>query len=458
MIKLRDYQKEAVKKAVFCLKNFEYFAYLMPMGSGKTYTVLETIKQLNDNILPVICCPKALINANIWQNQIIFYYGDDWDIIVWPGNQKAKTKKFQKRLLALDNQKIIFLVNIESFQTDVKRFKFTELYKAFERIKKSYFFVIDESSKIKNHKSNRTRNICSLNYTYAAIMTGTEISNSIMDIYTQYEFLKRGFWDLRDFYAFRNRYGILQEIRINNGKYIKIVVGVKKVNEIKKRIEYCTYQITKEECLDLPEKIYQTIRLKMNKEQEKVYAHLKNELWCEYKDTQLIGKNKLSLYVAFMQIACGFFPGTGELIGNRNLKLDYIFDETEDYNKQFIIWANFRSVINFLCKRKDVNRFDGTLKENFEKKYYAINFGAGAFGLNLQFCSDVYYIQRSLSLEKNQQSEDRCHRIGQKNNVVYKDLIFENTVDEKIIIAYEKKKSMLNDFRNMTGEEFFEGV
>lgn len=50
----------------------------------------------------------------------------------------------------------------------------------------------------------------------------------------------------------------------------------------------------------------------------------------------------------------------------------------------------------------------------------------------------VYY-SNSYDLEIRLQSEDRAHRIGQKNNVTYIDLISPGTIDEKILAALRDK-------------------
>ena len=45
-------------------------------------------------------------------------------------------------------------------------------------------------------------------------------------------------------------------------------------------------------------------------------------------------------------------------------------------------------------------------------------------------------------LEKRLQSEDRAHRIGQKNKVTYIDIVCERTVDEKIVTALRRKQNI----------------
>ena len=74
----------------------------------------------------------------------------------------------------------------------------------------------------------------------------------------------------------------------------------------------------------------------------------------------------------------------------------------------------------------------------------------GGYGITLTQANTVIYYSNGYDLEKRLQSEDRAHRIGQKKNVTYVDLICEDTVDEKIVKALRKK---INVASQVLGEE-----
>jgi SNF2 family DNA or RNA helicase len=63
----------------------------------------------------------------------------------------------------------------------------------------------------------------------------------------------------------------------------------------------------------------------------------------------------------------------------------------------------------------------------------------GGYGLTLTEASTVIYFSNNYDLEVRLQSEDRAHRIGQRNNVTYIDIVTEGTVDEKILRALREK-------------------
>ena len=74
----------------------------------------------------------------------------------------------------------------------------------------------------------------------------------------------------------------------------------------------------------------------------------------------------------------------------------------------------------------------------------------GGYGITLTAANTVIYYSNGYDLEKRLQSEDRAHRIGQKKNVTYVDIIAEDTVDEKIVKSLRKK---INIASEVLGEE-----
>jgi len=76
---------------------------------------------------------------------------------------------------------------------------------------------------------------------------------------------------------------------------------------------------------------------------------------------------------------------------------------------------------------------------NHRLRYFVGQSRTGGYGLTLTEATCVIYYTNSFDLEVRMQSEDRAHRIGQKNNVTYIDLVTENTVEEKILKALRDK-------------------
>jgi SNF2 family DNA or RNA helicase len=266
---------------------------------------------------------------------------------------------------------------------------------------------------------------------------------------------------------------------VAGGKSFKVVVGYRKMDELQKKIEPYCIVARKEECCDLPERMYQTIDIEMNAKQAKIYAQIKDDLWAQYKENEIILGSKMEQFLRFRQITGGFFPGTNQLIGDTNPKMDYILAEADQIEKS-IIWACFTAEIEFVnnklnAEQEENDGFNGRsvpfygkmcqkIREEAEDKFrnekrckfFVANPACASQGLNLQFSSHTYFFDCPLSLEQRIQAEGRQYRAGQANHVIYKDLVCRRTVDERVLKLVNEKSNRLNKFESMSGKEFFD--
>jgi SNF2 family DNA or RNA helicase len=457
-----DYQQKDIEFSYHSLMSYGYAALLMEMGTGKTKVSLNTselIIRFEKAKGLIIIPPKSLIST--WEDEVLKQTFFEPDFSYW---QNAKP---------LTSPSLITFINVETFQRSNKILKeFLQEY-CQDRI-----IILDESTKIKNPKAQRTKNVLdyTLNAKYKMILTGTEITTSLLDLYTQYEFLKNGFWGLPNFWLFRSKYAELQRIKlpkIYNPKLKKFqertfnkVIGFKRIGELTSKISHCTVRRKKKDCLDLPEKVFQDIHLEMTKTQEKIYHDLKRDLIAEYKDQILTVQAKVSLFIRFRQITGGFMPESGDFLGSP--KLAFIKDDSEDYEGKIIIWSCFTAEINHLHKElKNSVKYDGkssqaekdkainSFRNNPDIKYFIANPQSAAFGLNLQFCNLVYNYSRTLSPELDVQSQDRCHRIGVKGSVLYKNLVCKGTIDERVQNILDSRHDMRESFQDLSIGDFF---
>ena len=56
-------------------------------------------------------------------------------------------------------------------------------------------------------------------------------------------------------------------------------------------------------------------------------------------------------------------------------------------------------------------------------RFFVGNPTTGGFGLTLNCCNTVIYYSNNYNLEVRKQSEDRAHRMGQKDLLLYIDII-----------------------------------
>ena len=151
---------------------------------------------------------------------------------------------------------------------------------------------IDESTTIKNPKAKRTKNIISLapRAQYRRILTGSPVTKNPLDLYSQCEFLNEELLDFTSYYAFRNRYAEMKTIHVA-GRSIQVVSHFKNLDELAEQLKTFSYRVLKEECLDLPEKIYMKREIELSPEQQKVYKQMKETALADLNENDIDASN-----------------------------------------------------------------------------------------------------------------------------------------------------------------------
>ena len=475
------YQGQAITNAVKGLVKDRFFGYFMEMGTGKTKSTLNTAEILHARKYIqaiIILAPKPLMA--VWEDEIEKHTFLNTSILLW-SSHKCTSKTYQKELSDLfknKNKKVpVFIINVEAFQT--KNDTLIKILGQFKDIRT--LVALDESTKIKNPKANRTQRMIDLfdheNF-FKMILTGTEVTNSLLDLYSQFEFLKKGFWKMRNYYAFQARYAMIIEKKTLEGHRYKQVVGFRRTQELQNKIDKHIFRALSDECLDLPEKIQTDIKVEMNKDQKRVYKELRDNLFVEYNDEELTATIKMVLITYFRQIVGGFFPGTTDMIGENNPKFDALYEDSLEYSGKVVVFASFVNEIIFITE--ELNRrykmevavpYYGDVKhdereENQRRfkdlnsgiKFIVINPSTGAFGLNLQVSNLMYWYGRPTSPEENWQGDKRIHRIGQTKHCIYKDIKMKGSVDTKLMTMLLSKTKLKNGFQLNTLADIYEMV
>ena len=276
------------------------------------------------------------------------------------------------------------------------------------------------------------------------------------------------------YYAFQNRYAVQIERRLATHTF-KQIVGYRNLDELKEKLDQFSFRVTKEECLDLPDKVYSRRDVELTPDQKKYYDQMKLMALSMFEDGSLMSTNNaLTQLMRLHQICCGHIKlddGRQEDIpSNRIEELKAVLAESSG---KVIIWANYRRDIENikLALQKEygmtsVATYFGdteaeerqTIVEQFqdlnnELRFFVGNPRTGGYGLTLTAATLVVYYSNSFDLEIRLQSEDRAHRIGQTSKVTYVDLITRDTVDEYIVKALRNK---INIASKVLGEELKE--
>lgn len=217
------------------------------------------------------------------------------------------------------------------------------------------------------------------------------------------------------------------------------------------------------------------------------------DLFGDEGTTPVIAALAITRLLRLQQITCGYLPTDDDdepvyEIPGANRRLELLCDIIEEQQHKTIVWARFQLDITFILKelkKRGIKavRYDGLANDDERAEAKALfqgeravyengqvvgrekipeeeqamvfvgNPAAGATGLTLTAAKTVIYYSNSFKLIDRLQSEDRAHRIGQENQVLYIDLVAEDTVDEKIVEALRNK---FNVARQITGDRMKE--
>ena len=441
------------------------FAYFMEMGTGKTKVLIDNLAMLYDRGKvdgALIIAPKGVIGT--WYNQELPAHLPDHIekvTLLFQANINKKQQDKLDQLFKTGHELHIIVMNVEAFSTEKGR-----LFAAkFLRSHKS-LMAIDESTTIKNPKAKRTKNILSLSSIckYRRIMTGSPVTRTPLDLYTQCEFLDPTHLQFTSYYAFRNRYAEMKTINIA-GRSINVVKQFINLKELSENLKPFSYRVLKQDCLDLPDKVYTKREIQLTPEQKKLYEQMRKEALATLNGKTVTTMTALTQLMRLHQITCGHFAADdGSIQEIKNNRLSELLDVLEEVEGKVIIWAHYQhDVMNIYKLLEDkygpgsvVHYYGKTLpeqrdyaiknfKENDKVRFFVGTPQTGGYGITLVQANTVIYYSNGYDLEKRMQSEDRAHRIGQKKKVTYVDLIAEDTVDTKIVKSLRKKINIASE-------------
>lgn len=547
-----EHQINAVKFVVdHCLKfpDDAYFALFMQQGTGKTKTVIDIAENLCqagciDRVL--IIAPNGVHeqwgSADEKRGQIKMHGFLDSSVFVWKSNGEKGVKKLDAWVNQTSKLKYL-CVNVEAFSLD----RYVKNFRDFVAGGKT-MVVIDEATSIKNPQAARTINIVNglseCQYrgkrvvsrkplsVVRCVLTGTPYARGIYGIWSLFDFLKQGYFG-KSYYAFKATYGIERTVQ-----YPGVAIPVRRplqageIEQIRKKVDEQMYQpqeiaidynmsltdvmyilehrdsllpyknlaevkalvaeravtIRKEDCLDLPPKIYEKVYVPMSDEQKRITKELQKSAWTMYQNGGLDVKNKTGLIVRLRQVAGGFFPATYELVDDVDEvqydkadcrpigtlpKLEAIKRRLEEDDDVTIIVCAFRAeaqaVYDELSKDYDCSLIIGGMSAKARQKEETM-FTSGqshilvaveqaiAKGFNFQMASVMYFYSCAYSAEDRAQIEDRINRIGQTKSCLYVDFISDGSVDESVLESVNGNLSFQSAVTSDNAKAFFDFI
>ena len=452
------------------------YAYFMEMGTGKSKVLVDNMAMLYDKGRingALIIAPKG-VYRNWYSQEIPNHLAShiDHKTVLWTAlTSKTKDKEYQQ-LFKVDLDLHILIMNVEAFSTK-KGLEFATRFLSCHKT----LIAVDESTTIKTPTAKRTKAILALGKLakYKRILTGSPVTKSPLDLYTQCGFLDEELLGFSSYYTFRNRYATMLD-RNFGGRRVQIIGGYKRLDELAKILKPFSYRCLKEECLDLPEKTYVEREVELTDEQQKTYSTMKAAALASLKGKMATAPHVLTQMMRLHQITCGHLKNDDDTITElKSNRISSLMELLEEVNGKVIIWANYvydiKQIVAAIGKKygeDSIVQYYGAIPSEMRQKYietfqdpeskarfFVGNPQTGGYGINLTAANTVVYYSNGYDLEKRLQSEDRAHRIGQKNLVTYVDLIAPKTVDEKIRKALRKK---INIATEIMGEELREWI
>ena len=449
----------------------ENFAYFMEMGTGKSKVLLDNAAMLYDkgeiNGLLIIA-PKGVYKN--WYDQEVPNHLPDHifkKIVLWKTSDKSKKQKdLLNTLFQTGTEFHILIMNVESFSSGdgpTFAYRFLASHKA--------MIAIDESTTIKTPTTKRTKAIISLreHCKYRRILTGSPVTKSPLDLFSQCQFLDPWLLNHQSYYTFKARYAVTRKIDVH-GRRVEIVVGYRNLGELSEKIKPFSKRILKDDCLDLPPKSFIQHRVELTKEQKKVYEQMRKEAIAFLDGKMQSTATVMTQLMRLHQITCGHFTADDgtikDLPCNRMTELMDILEKVEG---KAIIWSHYTydvkriiaeikkvygedSVVDYYGETESDKRQVNIKRFQTDDKcrFFVGTTHTGGYGITLTAGSTMIYFSNGYDLEKRQQSEARIDRIGQEKPMTYIDIMAEDTVDDRIVKALRSKINIAN---TIMGEE-----
>ena len=431
---LRKYQNSIVNDAL----NAGCYGIFADTGTGKTVMGLELANHFKKTL---ILCPLSVIET-AWIDDCHKFYPEKKIINCWSNSRDG-------RIDALNEDADIYVMNYESYK----------ILKNEIRAAGFDCMIVDESSCMKNMGSQITSMILEMINVipHRFVLSGCPTPNHNSEIFPQMKFVNNEIFG-NNYYGFLARY--FHQDMANPHVWFQTDEDKERYNL---RLGEQSVFLKKEDCVDLPDKIFQVRRFELSNEQRKYYDEMINDIqshineWSKFEFTAKLMKLR--------EIVSGFvYPkgskGTNivKMLSNKTAILSEVLNEIGD--KQVIIWCQFQYEIESLAEqfggvgltsktkgRDDIIRDfrDGKIKYLFTHPQLL------GKGLTFVNCTYNVYYSLSFSYEEFKQSQDRIHRIGQTNKCTYIILQARDTIDEKIYDCLQRKKSAVDELYNEIG-------
>ena len=464
-------------------RDLEAFALFWEQGTGKSKLTIDTLGYLyaaGKVDAAIVVAPNG-VHRNWTTDELPAHMSPDVPLMSHAYSSQSATSRWHQDALSylFSHPGLPLLaISYDAWTTEKGKKAVWKMMKH-----RRCLLVLDESHRIKTPTARRTRSILAggKHAPFRRVLSGTPVTNGPFDIYTQLLFLDPDFWkrelDIGSFTAFKAFFGVWgRGWNSAQQREYDVLRGYKNLDNLSEAIAQVSSRITKSDVLDLPAKLYVKRYYQMSPAQQRVYDDIEGEFIALLDDGETItAPLAVTRMLRLQQVLCGYIPADGnnepiELIERGiNPRLKLLKDTMSDVNGKTIIWATWTKDIDMIVELlRDMGRnpvrYDGRVSEdNRERARQAFKHGdatdfvansAMSEGLTLTEANTVIYYNNSYKLLDRQQSEDRAHRIGQRAQVSYIDLVCPDTRDEHAIDTLVAKREVSAEILGDKQEEW----
>jgi SNF2 family DNA or RNA helicase len=465
-------------------------ALLMEQGTGKSLVAigLATAMAKKGAVRwALIVCPNSL--KGTWaarDGEIAKHSALRADVTVLRGPKAERLRDFKRALAKARRGPFQWIVvNIDHFSSNTYRKRggiwaptesFQKLLDMMRPAGKDGLLILDESSKAKNPESIRTVALHQLAplMAWRMILTGTPVTRGPLDVWAQFEVLKKGALGVFSYLGFERRYGVQKFVKRGTRTVVE-TVAYRHLEELEERVARLSFRVLAKDCLDLPEVVRRIVPVELSREQDVAQRELRTEMMALLESGALVdGRNILTRFLRMAQImggSVGVVDEDGQPTGEQhvfdpNPKLDavaeYLDLAFEHPEGKAVVFAQFRAEIaalEALAKKRGWGPvvFHGDVPEEkrdagrqrFQEdpaaRVFIAQYQTGSYGLNLTAANHLLFFGLTFDLELFSQARKRVHRKGQERTV--NEVILQattttggRTMDHMILAALDEKQ------------------
>lgn len=430
-------------------------------GLGKTKQVIDIAiakKQFMGFKHCLIICGVNGLKWN-WANEITTHSNEGWHIL----GQKRK-KRTNEYYIGTNKDKLKDVIDLDKIQeyfiiTNIETLRDSDIAEELEHqitLGNLSMIACDEIHKCANPSSQQGKALVKLNSDCRIAMTGTPLMNSPLDLYGILKWLG---YEKHAFYTFKNYYCVMG----GYGGYE--IIGYKHLEELEEQVQSIMLRRLKKDVLDLPEKTYIDEYVDMLPKQSIIYKEVKADIKSNI-DMISISPNPLAEMIRLRQ-ATGY---TGILSSEIqcSAKLDRMEELVADSianGQQVVIFSNWTTITHEVENRLSdykVGVITGETPDT-ERQWVVDEFqngeldvvvgtsGAMGVGITLHAASIEIFLDHPWNKANYEQCVDRCHRIGQKNNLTIYNIMAKNTIDERIWELVKRKGELSDQIIDKSG-------